>query len=537
MTEPLLDIRNLTVPLPRGADRPFAVKDLSLTLNPGEILCVVGETGSGKSLTAMAAMGLLPPNLPAATGHIGFEGRDLLHLPAKERRTLSGRRLAMIFQEPIAALNPVYRVGDQVGEVFRLHTDLSAAQIRDKVLHLFREVRLPDPEAIMAAYPHQLSGGQCQRVMIATALALEPAILIADEPTTALDVTTQAQILKLMLDLRRTHDTGILFITHDFGVVAEIADRVAVMRHGELVEVGPVRGILTTPQADYTKRLLAAVPTLELNAARDGRGGPVLSATGMSKLFRVGGMFGKVREVRALDHVDLTVHEGETVGLVGESGSGKSTLAQCVIRLVDPDGGAVTLAGGDFTHLRGRALRDARRKVQIVFQDPYTALDPRQTVGGAIAEGPIIHGTPLRTAQAQARDLLGAVGLDPSAYGRFPHEFSGGQRQRVCIARALALEPRLLIADESVSALDVSVQAQILDLLADMQARLRFGMLFITHDLRVASRICDRIAVMRQGRIIEEAEPATLFTAPREDYTRALLAAVPGRDWQTRTPA
>ncbi|MEO3997500.1 ABC transporter ATP-binding protein [Mesorhizobium sp. CAU 1732] len=538
MSSPLLDIQNLFVGLPAGADRDYAVEDLSLSIAKGEILCIVGETGSGKSLTAMATMGLLPPNLPRARGQVLFEGADLLKLPASVRRKMAGSRLAMIFQEPIAALNPIYRVGEQVSETFRLHTTLSAADIRKRVIELFREVRLPDPDEIYRAYPHQLSGGQCQRVMIASALALDPSLLIADEPTTALDVTTQAQILKLMLDLRERHGTGILFITHDFGVVAEIADRVAVMRHGKLVEIGPAKDVLANPQADYTKTLLAAVPKLEPRHARPGLGETVLSATGITKLFSTRSILGANREVRAVDHVDLSIRRGETVGLVGESGSGKTTLAQCVIRLVEPDSGDLTISGGTFSNLSGAALRAARRRVQIVFQDPYTALDPRQTAGSAIAEGPIIHGLSRKEAHQRALDLLEAVGLDRSSADRFPHEFSGGQRQRVCIARALAVEPELLIADESVSALDVSVQAQILDLLAAMQERLKFGMLFITHDLRVASRICDRIAVMRQGKIVEQAEPADLFANQREAYTHELLAAVPGRDWQgtAKTP-
>ena len=532
MTDTLLDIRSLSIPLPAGADRPFAVHDLSLNLNRGEILCIVGETGSGKSLTALAAMGLLPPNLPRPSGQMLFEDRDLLRLRGRERRRLSGNRLAMIFQEPAAVLNPVYRVGDQVAETIRLHTDLNRRQIRDKVIQLFDEVRLPDPEAILRAYPHQLSGGQCQRVMIANALSLNPALLIADEPTTALDVTTQAQILRLMLDLRQRHGTGILFITHDFGVVAEIADRVAVMRHGELVEIGTADQILRDPQADYTKRLIAAVPRLVPKAPAQDLGPTVLEATDLGKTYRSRTMFGKTRHVDALKDATVSIRRGETLGLVGESGSGKSTLAQCVIRLVEPDHGEVVIDGGTFTGLSGSTLREARRRVQIVFQDPYTALDPRQSVGDAIAEGPVIHGLPRAEARTRALDLIAAVGLDPSAAARFPHEFSGGQRQRICIARALAVEPDLLIADESVSALDVSVQAQVLDLLAQMQKRLQFGMLFITHDLRVAARICDRIAVMRQGRIVEENSPARLFTQPTQDYTRQLLSAVPGRDWQ-----
>ncbi len=531
MSEPLLSIRDLSVPLPTGAERTHAVEGLSLDLARGEILCVVGESGSGKSVTAQAIMGLLPANLPRPQGQVHFDGRDLLTLAERERRDLTGRRLAMIFQEPTAALNPIFRVGDQVAETFRLHTKLSGSKIRSRVLDLFREVRLPEPERLYHSYPHQLSGGQCQRVMIATALALEPAVLIADEPTTALDVTTQAQILRLMLELRDWHGTGIIFITHDFGVVAEIADRVAVMQHGRLVELGSRDAILNDPQEIYTRSLIAAVPTLEPRHARAGLGDTVLRAVDLVKTFSRSGFMERGRSVKAVDRVDVSIRRGETLGLVGESGSGKSTLAQCVIRLVEPDGGEISLSGGSFSGLRGRALREARRRVQIVFQDPYSALDPRQSVGSAVAEGPIIHGVPRQEAMARARDLLGAVGLDARAADRFPHEFSGGQRQRISIARALAVEPDLLIADEAVSALDVSVQAQVLRLLASMQERLGFAMLFITHDLRVAAQICDRIAVMQRGRIVEEGEPAHLFAAPRDAYTRELLGAVPGRDW------
>ncbi|MGJ8624394.1 MAG: ABC transporter ATP-binding protein [Yoonia sp.] len=532
MTDTLLDIRNLSVPLPAGADRPFAVENLSLTVAKGEILCVVGETGSGKSLTAFASMGLLPTNLSNPTGEVIFDDQNLLTMTPQQRRGINGRKLAMIFQEPIAALNPIYRIGQQVSEAFRLHTDLSAADIKARVIDLFTEVRLPNPEELLRSYPHQLSGGQCQRVMIATALALDPALLIADEPTTALDVTTQAQILRLMLDLRENYGTGIMFITHDFGVVAEIADRVAVMRHGQLVEVGPAREVLKNPQMDYTKALLAAVPKLEFKPSRTDVGEPVVQATHIAKSFQTRSLFGTGRKVQAVDDVDVTIRRGETLGLVGESGSGKSTLAQCLIRLEEPDQGSILISGGEFTGLSGAALRSARQRVQIVFQDPFTALDQRQSVRSAIAEGPIIHGEAPKVAFARADSLIEAVGLDPSGGDRFPHEFSGGQRQRICIARALALEPELLIADESVSALDVSVQAQVLDLLAEMQEKLKFGMLFITHDLRVASRICDRIAVMRHGKIVEQGEPITLFQNPQQDYTRALLAAVPGRGWQ-----
>ncbi|MCJ9669773.1 MULTISPECIES: ABC transporter ATP-binding protein [unclassified Neorhizobium] len=532
MSNERLSIEHLNVLLPRGADRAFAVEDLSLSVSKGEILCIVGESGSGKSLTALATMGLLPRNLGRPAGKVMFEGKDLLTLDEATRRDITGRRIAMIFQEPTAALNPIFRVGEQVSETFRIHTSLSGAEIRKKVIDLFREVQLPNPEQIYHSYPHQLSGGQCQRVMIATALALDPSVLIADEPTTALDVTTQAQILKLMLDLRAKHDTGIVFITHDFGVVAEIADRVAVMQMGKLVEIGTRDEILNHPRQDYTRRLLAAVPTLTPRKEREGLGNPVLIARNIVKTFARSGLFGGGRTVKAVDDVDITIRRGETLGLVGESGSGKSTLAQCVIRLVQPESGDILISGGDFAGLNGKALREARRKVQIVFQDPYTALDPRQKVGDSIAEGPVIHGLDRKAAMARALDLLEACGLDRASATRFPHEFSGGQRQRICIARALAVEPELLIADESVSALDVSVQAQVLKLLADMQERLGFGILFITHDLRVASQICDNIAVMRNGRIVERGDPASLFGAPKETYTKELLAAVPGKGWQ-----
>ncbi len=534
MSEARLSIENLCVPLPAGLDRVYAVENLSLSINQGEILCIVGESGSGKSLTALATMGLLPRNLNKPSGKVVFEGENLLTIDAKKRMSITGRRIAMIFQEPAAALNPVFRIGEQVSETFRIHSSLSRSDIKKRVIDLFREVKLPEPEQIYESYPHQLSGGQCQRVMIATALALEPSVLIADEPTTALDVTTQAQILKLMLELRNNHNTGIIFITHDFGVVAEIADRVAVMQMGKLVEIGTRDEVLDNPQEDYTKRLLAAVPTLTPRKSREFSDGEVLTAKNIVKTYSRSGLFGRGRVVKAVDHVDITVKRGETVGLVGESGSGKSTLAQCVIRLVQPDSGDITIANADFADLKGKALREARRKVQIVFQDPYTALDPRQRIGDAIAEGPIIHGVPRQEAMERAKHLLEACGLDPSSATRFPHEFSGGQRQRICIARALAVEPELLIADESVSALDVSVQKQVLELLAEMQKRLGFGILFITHDLRVASQICDRIAVMRSGKIVERGEPAALFGAPKETYTQELLAAVPGKGWQNQ---
>lgn len=470
---PLLSVENLSIALPGVADRTHAVAGVSFSVAPGEILCIVGESGSGKSVMSLAIMGLLSRGLSVEGGKILFEGQDLLTMPSKARRDLAGRRIAMVFQEPIASLNPFYRVGEQVAEVFRLHTDMSNAQIRERVLELFSEVLLPEPELIYQRYPHQLSGGQCQRVMIAMALALEPAVLIADEPTTALDVTTQAQILDLIRDLRDRHGTAVVFITHDFGVVEEIADRVAVMQSGHLVEEGTKERIMNAPAHPYTRALLAAVPRLAPRDVQANEKPPFLVAENLQKRW-------PEREIPALEDVSLSIRPGETIGLVGESGSGKSTLARAIIRLGTVDGGSIKLNGEDLVGKEGAPLRALRRHIQMVFQDPYSALDPRQKIGSALTEGPMANGLSRREAEERVRELISAVGLQPSALDRFPHEFSGGQRQRICIARALALRPDLLIADEALSALDVTMQAQVLELLGDMQARLGFAMLFIT---------------------------------------------------------
>jgi peptide/nickel transport system ATP-binding protein len=529
---PVLAVEGLSVRLPGGADRPFAVEDLSLEVRPGEIVCVVGESGSGKSVTAQAVMDLLPPDIAVAAGSVRYAGRELLPLSRAERLRLNGRDIAMVFQEPIAALNPFYRVGRQVEEVFRVHGAGDGAERRRRVLALFEEVRLPDPARVFGAYPHQLSGGQCQRVMIAMALALEPRLLIADEPTTALDVTTQAQILSLIRDLRARHGAGVLFITHDFGVVAEIADRIVVMQKGRTVETGTVAAVLGDPRHSYTRALVAAVPRPVPRAPRAATDAqPVLAAEGLRKVFARRSLFGPGRRTTALDGVSMTLAPGETLGLVGESGSGKSTLAQSLLRLVDVEAGAIRLGGDEVTRMGERRFRPLRRRIQIIFQDPWASLDPRQTAVDAIAEGPIIHGVPRSDAMERARRLIALVGLDPQAGDRFPHQFSGGQRQRLCIARALAVEPGILVADEPVSSLDVSVQAQILALLDGLQRRLGFAMLFVTHDLRVAARICDRVAVMHRGKVVETGETAAVFADPRHDYTRTLLAAVPGRAW------
>ncbi len=532
MTAPLLSVENLSVSLPSGGDRALAVEGVSVEVKSGEIVCVIGESGSGKSITASAVMGLLPrPHVRAVAGRITFDGTDILTLDDDEMREVRGRRIGMIFQEPMTALNPLMRVGDQVREVFDSHDALTPRERAERVVTLFREVGLPDPETIGSRYPFQLSGGQRQRVMIAMALALEPSLLIADEPTTALDVTTQAQILKLIRELQVAKGMGVLFITHDFGVVAEIADRIIVMQHGHVVERGTARDVLTDPQHPYTKRLIAAVPSLtpppprRIDSAK-----PIVEVVSLDKTYRSGGgLFSKGRSVAAVRNVSLRVAQGETVAIVGESGSGKSTLGRCIARLEVIDDGAIRFKGSDLAGLSGAPLRRVRKTLQMVFQDPFASLNPRHTVGRTIAEGQIAHGTSWADAMQRARDLMPMVGLEPQAVDRYPHEFSGGQRQRIGIARALALDPDVLIADEPVSALDVSVQAQVLDLLRDLRERLGLAMIFITHDLRVAAQIADRIAVMKLGEIVEEATAEELFRAPQHTYTRELLAAVPGR--------
>ncbi|MDQ2101701.1 ABC transporter ATP-binding protein [Azospirillum isscasi] len=534
MTETtLLDVRNLTIDLPRGADRPHAVEDLTFTLERGEILCVVGESGSGKSMTAHAVMGLLPKAVKVSSGGIRHQGTDVLSLPERDQRALRGGRIAMIFQEPMTALNPLMRVGDQIDEVLRYHTALDRAARRARVVELLASVGLPEPDHLRRSYPFRLSGGQRQRVMIAMALAVEPDVLIADEPTTALDVTTQKQILELIRDIQAKRHMGVMFITHDFGVVAEIAHRVAVMQKGRLVEIGAAEEVLNRPKHPYTRQLIAAVPHLiehREDFTRDRQ--PVLTAQKVCKTFHIGGgFFTPGRKVVAGDDLSLTIHQGETVGLVGESGSGKSTLGRSIVGLIKPDSGKILFEGVDLLSLSRPAFRPYRRHVQMVFQDPYASLNPRHTVGDIITQGPVAFGEDRHRALDKAKELLTLVGLDASAAERFPHEFSGGQRQRISIARALALEPKLLIADEPVSALDVSVQAQVLDLLEDLRHRLNLSMLFITHDLRIAAQICDTIAVMQKGRIVEIGPAKEVFGNPQHGYTRTLLDAIPGKGW------
>jgi peptide/nickel transport system ATP-binding protein len=449
-----------------------------------------------------------------------------------------GAGIAMIFQEPMTALNPLRTIGDQIGEMFSIHTELSGADIRAKMLALLEDVRIPDAKAAARAYPHELSGGQRQRAMIAMALALDPRVLIADEPTTALDVTTQAQILALIRDLQKRKKTAVLFITHDFGVVAEIADRVAVMQQGFVVEQGDAASVLGDPQHPYTKQLIAAVPPLTSPPPRALSDETILTIENVSKTYRTGGFLGRgARVTRAVKGVSLKLPRGATLGIVGESGSGKSTLARCIVRLIDPEAGSIVLEGKDWAKMTREDVRRETRHIQMVFQDPFASLNPRRKAGDLVAQGPIVHGTPRAKAIAEAKELFALVGLDPSAIDRFPHEFSGGQRQRIGLARALALRPSVLVADEAVSALDVSVQAQVLKLLAGLRERLGLSIIFITHDLRVAAQICDLVAVMKDGEVVEQGVAGEVFGRPQHAYTRALLDSIPGGDFIRRREA
>ncbi len=553
----LLDITDLHIALPADSQRPYAVQKMELHLEANEILCVVGESGSGKSLTARAVMGLLPkPHVNIAKGSVLFHGEDLTKVSDDRLRQIRGSEISMIFQEPMTALNPVFTVGKQLSEGLRLHKNMSKAQAEARALDLMRQVRIPEPERRLKQYPHELSGGMRQRVVIAMALACEPRLLIADEPTTALDVTIQAEILALMDRLKRETGTAVMFITHDMAVVAQMADRVVVMFRGNKVEEGTVQEIFENPQHPYTKSLLAAVPKLgEMTGTdlprpmrllgRDGSEVPpitgsdevLLEVKNLTTRFEVkGGFFRQtVANVHAVEDVSFTVNKGQTLSLVGESGCGKSTAGRSILRLVEPLSGSVFLDGKNIMALTQPELREARRDMQMVFQDPFASLNPQMQLSDQVSEPLRNFGIGSRAEmQKKVENLFDRVELPRSFMQRYPHELSGGQRQRIAIARALALNPKLIVADEAVSALDVSVQAQVLNLMLELQAELGLSFLFISHDMAVVERVSHHVGVMYLGRIVELGPRRAVFENPQHPYTQALMKAVPIADPRKR---
>ena len=527
--QPILEIVDLTISLPSRADRSYAVENVSLRVNRGEIMCVVGESGSGKSIMTSAVLNDIPSALRLKSGEVLFDGKDVLKLSQKELNKLRGARISMIYQEPMAALNPSIKIGKQVEEVFSLHRpEISVSQRKIETIKLLEQMKLPTPERIYSSYPHQVSGGQCQRIVIAMALACKPDILIADEPTTALDVTTQAEILRLIKDLKEVYDNGTIFITHDFGIVADIADRVAVMCKGKIIEQGSKEDILMSPKEPYTKLLVDAMPLLKTTRTpdldRDDM--PILEVNSLHKVYGTG-----AKEVHALNDANFLLRKGETLGVVGESGSGKSTLAKTLIRLAEPTSGSIMINHQDFLALSGEKLVRARKDIQMIFQDPFGSLNPSQTVGYMITRGLLLQGVPTAEAHRRAVELLLQVGLGEQSLHRKPINFSGGQRQRIGIARALSMGPDVLVADESVSALDLSVQKQVLKLMNDLQKSYEMAIIFITHDLRVAAQISDYITVMEKGIMVEFGSADQVFNNPKHDYTKKLLEAAPGRNW------
>jgi len=559
MSKPVLSITNLTTSF-RAADLWLpVVKDVSFDIAPGETLAVVGESGSGKSVTALSIMRLAPVGSSKVDGSIRLDGVELLSLPEHKMREVRGNRIAMIFQEPMTSLNPVLTIGAQIAETLVLHRGLSGAAAEAETIRLLEKVRIPSARSRFHEYPHRFSGGMRQRAMIAMALACRPKLLIADEPTTALDVTIQAQILDLIKQLQEEEGMSVLFITHDMGVVAEIADRTVVMYRGEAVETGATADIFVRPDHPYTRSLLSAVPRLgsmrghsrpmrfpivdrttgvaeasvEVPDTVDQSAQPLLEVRGLTTRFELrAGAFGRIKSrVHAVENISFSVKAGETLALVGESGCGKSTTGRSVMRLIEPFSGSVLLDGVDVLQLRGSALSRQRKRMQMIFQDPFAALDPRMEVGSAIMEPLRVNRLATRAhARDKVDDLLRRVGLQPEMANRFPHEFSGGQRQRICIARSLAMEPRLIVADESVSGLDVSVKAQVVNLMLDLQAGMGLAYLFISHDMSVVERVSHRVAVMYLGEIVEIGPRAAVFGNPQHPYTRRLLAAVPIAD-------
>ncbi|MFL5323113.1 MAG: ABC transporter ATP-binding protein [Microvirga sp.] len=528
MSEPLLSVRDLSVAFRQGGRDTLAVDRISFDVAPRETVAIVGESGSGKSVSALSVLKLLP--YPAAhhpSGSILFKGRDLMRASENEMRRVRGDDITMVFQEPMSSLNPLHTIERQVGEIVRLHRGLSERAARERTLEMLDLVGLRDAARRLDAYPHQLSGGQRQRVMIAMALANEPDLFIADEPTTALDVTVQAQILKLLAEIKARLGMAMLFITHDLGIVRKIADRVCVMTQGKIVEQGPVAEVFERPRHAYTQRLLAAEPKGRPEPVPSSA--PIIVDAGPIRVWfpiRRGFLKRTVGYVKAVDDVSIAVREGETVGVVGESGSGKTTLGLAVLRLVSSIGPIVFL-GKRLDDLRAKALRPMRKNMQVVFQDPYGSLSPRLSVAEIVEEGLLVQkrGLGLRERRAIVAQALADVGVDPATMDRYPHEFSGGQRQRIAIARAIALEPQFIVLDEPTSALDMSVQAQIVELLRDLQRRKKLAYMFISHDLKVVRALANHVVVMQDGKVVEEGSAERLFAEPQTDYTRALFAA------------
>ena len=559
MKDVLLNIKNLSLQFQSGNTVNKVLQGVDFYINSNEIIGVVGESGSGKSVTSLAILGLLPKRVATITqGSIFFEGKNLLDYSEKEMQKLRGSTISMIFQEPMSSLNPSMKCGNQVTEILLRHTSVTKKEAKAQVIELFKQVKLPRPEGVFDSYPHEISGGQKQRVMIAMAIACKPKLLIADEPTTALDVTVQKEIILLLKELQQQTRMSILFISHDLSLVSEIADRVVVMYRGKLVESGPSADIFNNPQEDYTKALIHARPSTEhrlkkLPTVADFLAGKLLSATisdterkanherlyGKEPLLEIINLekeyyssvsfFGKAESVKAVNAVSFKIYEGETLGLVGESGCGKSTLGNLILRLDTPTAGSIFYKGKDITRLKTSEMRDLRKDIQIIFQDPYSSLNPRLTVGQSITEVMKVHklyGS--RTERkAEALKLLEEVGLLPEHYDRYPHEFSGGQRQRIGIARTIAVKPKFIVCDESVSALDISVQAQVLNLLNSLKERYSFTYLFISHDLAVVKYLSDRLLVMRDGQFEETGEADAVYENPQSDYTKALIKAIP----------
>ncbi len=522
----ILSVKDLHVGFDTLDGTVEAVKGISLHVDAGETVAIVGESGSGKSQTMMAAMRLLASN-GRASGHVDYRGQNLLELDRSGMDGIRGSKITMIFQEPMTSLDPLYTIGNQLIEPIRRHRKLSHADARKEALRLLELVKIPEPERRLKSYPYEMSGGQRQRVMIAMALANDPDILIADEPTTALDVTVQAQILTLLAELQQTLGMAIVFITHDLGIVRRLADRVYVMRQGEIVEEGATDVLFTAPRHEYTRMLLEAEPTGR--KAAPSQSAPVLlEGRNVEVTFKIGGGFlqGQPLLLRAVNHISLALKKGQTIGVVGESGSGKSTLGRALLRLL-PSEGVIRFDGRDIAPLDREAMRPLRRELQLVFQDPFGSLSPRMTIGQVITEGLLVHEPSLSYAERDARavEALREVGLDPAMRNRYAHEFSGGQRQRIAIARAIILKPKIVVLDEPTSALDRSVQKQIVDLLRDLQAAHDLSYLFISHDLAVVRAMADYIVVMKQGRIVEEGPTETIFERPRETYTQELMAA------------